>query len=103
MPKTRDNTCPDCGAQVGQLHENGCDVERCPEDGRQLLMCGHDVDERERMPWTGLWPGTEECREYGFVLEGMPPDSDGGPWPNLNRLITECVWDRRRRRWVRRA
>ncbi|MEW6016485.1 MAG: hypothetical protein AB1760_00260 [Pseudomonadota bacterium] len=32
-------TCHDCGAEVGELHELGCDVEECPKCHRQLITC----------------------------------------------------------------
>lgn len=35
--------CHDCNVTVGQFHHPGCDMERCPVCGRQLLMCGCDV------------------------------------------------------------
>lgn len=31
--------CPDCGCEEGQLHEPGCDMERCPFCSHQLLSC----------------------------------------------------------------
>lgn len=36
--------CHDCGAEQGESHSLGCDVEQCPECGQQLLGCGHSVD-----------------------------------------------------------
>jgi hypothetical protein len=32
--------CHDCGAEEGQLHEYGCDMERCPYCLGQLITCG---------------------------------------------------------------
>ena len=32
--------CHDCGAEEGQLHDMGCDCERCPFCGGQLITCG---------------------------------------------------------------
>ena len=33
--------CPDCWTEKGELHENGCDWEKCPVCGLQLISCGH--------------------------------------------------------------
>jgi len=33
--------CGDCGAIEGGFHHPGCDQERCPKCGKQLLGCGH--------------------------------------------------------------
>ncbi len=32
--------CGDCGARPGGYHHPGCDVQRCPECGGQLIGCG---------------------------------------------------------------
>lgn len=38
-----DAVCGDCGAKYGEQHLAGCDIERCPVCGLQLLSCGHDA------------------------------------------------------------
>lgn len=34
--------CHDCGVVKGELHIFGCDVERCPLCGSQLIFCDCD-------------------------------------------------------------
>jgi len=36
----RKRICHDCGARYGEYHEPGCDMERCPRCGEQLITCG---------------------------------------------------------------
>jgi len=40
IPRESEN-CPDCGANQGDLHKMGCDVEQCPVCSEQLISCGH--------------------------------------------------------------
>lgn len=119
----KDN-CPDCGAKPGEKHKPGCDVERCPACGYQAtqclsdlgkLMCSNtntEVGEDELIPWSGEWPGKDECREYGFWCR-WDSRSRGmvGTWvdcnkdhpdarEDLNRLNTDCEWDRKQRKFV---
>ncbi len=45
IPNT-DKKCHDCGVDVGEYHHPGCDMERCPYCGGQLISCGC-LDEKE--------------------------------------------------------
>ena len=36
-----DGRCHDCNIKHGQVHHGGCDVERCPVCGLQLISCEH--------------------------------------------------------------
>jgi len=36
--------CHDCNAIEGGYHHPGCDVERCPKCGGQLISCGCDYE-----------------------------------------------------------
>ena len=33
-------SCGDCGRHYGEQHIAGCDIERCPSCGGQLISCG---------------------------------------------------------------
>lgn len=48
--------CHDCAALSGQLHAFGCDAERCPKCGGQLLICDCEDDVLGgRIKLDGLW------------------------------------------------
>lgn len=41
---SRDTRCGDCNAKMGYFHHWGCDCERCPACGGQLISCDCEVD-----------------------------------------------------------
>src|SRR4051812_37504483 len=107
---THSQECPNCGVYPGQYHVPGCDVERCSCCGGQLIACFMRDDTPppdERLPWTGVWPGVAECREFGWYARAVPggwePCDEDEPMamPDLNRLRSEPRWDRDNRRFVR--
>lgn len=115
-PNMADRSCHDCGAEPGDLHTPGCDVERCPNCGGQLISCGcrpHTLLENvpRRMPWTGEWPGLAECRELNLwcVLNQNGPGwvpchkDHPGASEDLNRLIIVARWDKDLQKWVARV
>jgi len=106
--KEEKRTCPDCGVYPGEIHHDGCDVERCPDCGHQLISCDCEKpSSAPKLPWTGEWPGVVECREFGWYTKFL----HGHGWtacdkdePNasedLNRLYEKAVWDRDQGRFV---
>jgi hypothetical protein len=52
VPYTQDGVdenhrCHDCQVKIGGYHHSGCDMERCPKCGGQLISCGCLDDESE--------------------------------------------------------
>lgn len=43
-PEYARDPCGDCSAARGQIHLHGCDIERCPVCGGQLISCGCSLE-----------------------------------------------------------
>lgn len=42
-----ETNCPDCGCKKGFFHHIGCDIERCPKCGEQMISCGCKLEGEE--------------------------------------------------------
>ncbi len=101
--------CRDCGAPIGQPHQDGCDIARCLWTGIQRIQCAggltaevckvlHEADRGDLADelaeyhglddpdhdcgndiWTGVWPGVAEAEEYGWYSYFGPPWVQCGP------------------------
>lgn len=103
---TESRPCPDCGATPGQLHNTGCDVERCHECGGQRISCDCDTVSPRQLPWTGEWPGNEAAARLGLWTRwtelGWKECGNDHPdaRPDLNRLAVLGIWDAEKGDWV---
>lgn len=103
-------TCHDCAVLPGELHEIGCDVERCMNCGRQAISC--DCSDKEflkagRAPWSGEHPGLDQCRDFNIYAKlilgkGWIPCSKDDPdaREDLNTLST-YPWSKELRKHIR--
>lgn len=41
--------CCDCGVLYGHVHHFGCDNERCPKCGHQLITCDCDITDAAKV------------------------------------------------------
>lgn len=83
--------CHDCGVGEGKLHEWGCDEERCPFCGHQLITCGCIYEYLELDGADDLTNDMEErwfclCMakgRYPFIWYPLMCSLCGDKWPDL--------------------
>ena len=62
--------CHDCGVEEGQLHHLGCDMERCPFCGGQLIACSCKYKLWFAYNWDELYCGLPK----DIYENGLPAD-----------------------------
>lgn len=90
----------DCEAVLGSAGKelNYAEDHVC---GQVPHDCGSEI-------WDGIWPGYEAAVEFGWYSLFVPalgwarcgPEWPGAS-PDLNRIHSECIWDREGARWVK--
>lgn len=85
--------CHDCGIGEGQIHKFGCDVERCPFCGDQLIICGC-IDEiyGSKIPQDEEWlTKLEEKGRVPYIVYPQICARCGELWPDFYRT-TDKEW-----------
>lgn len=84
--------CPDCDVQPGQIHNPGCDQERCTVCGRQYLVCEcaeHNHDLAIWKPVTFIFTHKQAKKLYNVVMsyEDEGPGSEGWQSAELAGIV----------------
>jgi len=75
-----DLTCHDCDVKVGELHVLGCDMERCPICGNQLITCDKshfdmvEQGKHPRIPYIQRLVQCDVCGELSPYFFNVPDE-----------------------------
>jgi hypothetical protein len=73
--------CHDCGAPFGSYHHPGCDMERCPRCGGQVISCECGSKRTDDPGFYGIFLGSTDCTDpwdsffYGPYLSWEEADT----------------------------
>lgn len=88
---SKDKVCHDCGAIEGQYHLLGCDMERCPFCGGQLISCycRYELLNIDISP--GTWAYKNGLTEEQSVKFEKMLEAEGRiPWIQIPNLCALC-------------
>jgi len=82
VKKWKSWNCHDCGVKEGEIHKEGCDMERCPFCHRQLITCDCNIESYDELPY-----------RIPYILAPTLCDLCGKQWPNLFK-VPDKEWEK---------
>ena len=104
--------CPVCSVAPEQWHRPGCRLEQCPYCGEHLIDCDCSNGQPpldDRLQWKGHYFWLDACMEYGYFEKRLQGTwvackaGETGARPDFLRVMRECFWSRKRKRFERRT
>jgi hypothetical protein len=101
-------TCHDCGVEEGHLHKAGCDMERCPFCGNQLITCdccykklginvkpgtwaySHGLTKKQEIIWNNM---LEKEGRIPWILEPIICHLCAKKWPDMF-IVPDEEWNK---------